>query len=163
MLRFCVEGVGALSDKLFAGALLALLFDFMQMAWMQLRGSRCAVAAGRATGTFRPLLAVKIGAELGGAALVAFRGAGAAAATLALGGHLVFNLLNSVLVSGEGDVRGFPAPARKPLVVTDALLTAVCAVGALAPATHAATVAGGFVAAFAGIYCFSKFVLGKKI
>lgn len=162
MLRFCVEGTAAVPEKLFAGALLALLFDFLLMAWNQMRGSRSAEAAGRATGAFRPLLALKIAAELGGAALVVFRGAGAGGATLALGGHLAFNLLNGVFVSAEGTVREFPRPARTLLIVTDALLTAVCALGILAPGVPA-TAAGGLFAAFAGVYCFYKFVLGKKI
>ena len=162
MLRFCVEGTAVLSEKLFAGALLALLFDFLIMVWGQMRGSRSAAVAGRVIGNFRPLLALKIGAELGGAALVVFRGTGAAGATLALGGHLAFNLLNGVFVSGEGEVREFPRPARKPLIVTDAVLTGVCALGALAPGA-CATAAGGVFATFAGVYCFTKFVLGKKI
>ena len=162
MLRYCVEGSAALSEKLFAGALLALLFDFVVMVWGQMRGSRSAAVAGKAIGTFRPLLALKIACELGGAALIVFRGLGAGGATLALGGHLAFNLLNSTFVSGEGEVREFPRPARTPLIVTDAVLTAACAVGALAPGAPA-TCAGGVFAAFAGIYCFTKFVLGKKI
>ena len=158
-----VEVNAVLSEKLFAGALLALLLDFLLMAWNQMRGSRAAKSAGRPIGTFRPLLALKVAAELAGTALIVFRGAGAAGATVALGGHLVFNLLNSVAVSAEGVVRDFPRPARKPLIVTDALLTAFCAVGALAPGQTAATCAGGLFAAFAATYCFYKFVLGKKI
>ena len=152
-----------LSEKLFAGALLALLFDFLLMVWGQMRGSRSAVAAGRPVGTFRPLLALKIAAELAGAALIVARGAGAAGATVALGGHLAFNLLNGVVVSGEGAVREFPRAARTPLIVTDAALTAFCAVGTLAAGQTAATCAGGVFAAFAATYCFYKFVLGKKI
>ena len=163
VLRFVVEGTAVLSEKLFAGALLALLLDFLLMAWNQMRGSRSAKAAGRPIGTFRPLLALKILAELAGTALIVARGTGAAGATVALGGHLAFNLLNSVSVSSEGAVRDFPRPARTPLIVADGVLTAFCVVGTLVPGQTAATCAGGVFAAFAAVYCFYKFVLGKKV
>jgi hypothetical protein len=163
MLRFvCEVPTAPLAPKLFAGALLALLFDFGVMAAMQLRGSRAAAAGGAAVGRFRALLALKVGAELAGAALIVFRAAGAAGAATALGGHLAFNLLNNVIVSADGAVRAFPAPARKPLVVTDALLTAVCAAGALTSGVPELVLASLF-AAFAGVYCFYKYVLGKKL
>ena len=163
VLRFVVEGTAVLSEKLFAGALLALLLDFLLMAWNQMRGSRSAKAAGRPIGTFRPLLALKIVAELAGTALIVARGTGAAGALVALGGHFVFNVLNSVSVSSEGAVRAVRGKSRTPLIVADAVLTAFCAVGTLAPGQTAGTCAGGVFAAFAAIYCFYKFVLGKKV
>jgi hypothetical protein len=164
VLRFCVETPAALPGKLFAGALLALLFDFGVMAAMQLRGSRAAAVAGKAAdvAAFRWLLALKIGAELAGAALVVFRGMGAAGAAVALGGHLAFNCMNGCYVSPEGAVKAFPAPARKPLIVTDAALTGVCALGAVTAGVPA-LVAASLFAAFASVYCFFKYVLNKKI
>ena len=162
MLRFCVEAAAPLASKLFAGALLALLFDFGIMAFMQMRGSRAAADKGRDVRAFRALLALKIAAELAGAALVTFRGAGAAGAACALAGHLVFNWRNDVFVSPDGAVKAFPRPARQPLIVTDAALTAVCALGVAAPGLPA-LVAGGVFATFASVYCFFKFILGRKI
>jgi hypothetical protein len=157
-----VEASAPLASKLFAGALLGLLFDFGIMQFSQTRGARAAAAAGRDVRAFRALLALKIGAELAGAALVVFRGAGAAGAALALGGHLAFNLLNGTFVALNGDVKTFPLPARKPLIVTDALLTAVCGLGAVTTGAPAIAAAALF-AAFASVYCFFKFVLKRKI
>jgi hypothetical protein len=163
VLRFVAEAPHApLAPKLFAGALLALLFDFGVMAALQLRGARAAAGAGAAVGRFRALLALKVAAELGGAALIVFRAAGAAGAATALGGHLAFNLLNDVIVAPNGAVRSFPAPARKPLIVTDALLTAVCVAGALTGGVPS-LVLGAVFAAFSSVYCFFKYVLGRKL
>jgi hypothetical protein len=45
-------------------------------------------------GRFRALLALKLAAELGGAALAALAHNGCAGATLVMAGHLAFNALN---------------------------------------------------------------------
>jgi hypothetical protein len=140
----------------------ALLFDFSQMAYLQLRGSRTAAAAGRPVLRFRLLLALKIAAEIAGAALVALKCRGAEGAALALGGHMVFNLLNNVIVSGNGDVKPFPAQARKPLIVTDALFTGLCVVCTCTDGLPALVCASVFTA-FSSVYLFFKFVLKRKI
>ena len=162
-LRFCVEAPAPLASKLAAGALVGLLFDFSQRAFLQTRGAQKAAAAGRQVLRFRLLCAMKIALELGGAALVSIKGLGAEGAAVALFGHLVFNLLNDQAVTFAGVVTPFPAQARKPLIVTDALLVVACVGASLARGPVVPVVFAGVFAAFAAVYLGAKFILNKSI
>jgi hypothetical protein len=162
-LRFCVEAPATLAPKLAAGALVGLLFDFSQRAFLQTRGALKAAAAGRPVSQFQLLMAMKIGMELTGAALVSIKGRGCEGAAVALFGHLVFNLLNDQAVTFDGVVTPFPAEARKPLIVTDALLVLACVGASLARGPVLPVVFAGAFAAFAAVYLFFKFVLNKSI
>ena len=162
-LRFVVEAPAPLAPKLAAGALVGLLFDFSQRAFLQTRGALTAAAAGRNVLQFQLLCAMKIMLELTGAALVSLKGLGCEGAGIALLGHLVFNLLNDQAVTFGGVVTSFPAEARKPLIVTDALLVATCVGASLARGPVLPVVFAGAFAAFAAVYLFFKFVLNKNV
>jgi hypothetical protein len=157
-LRTCVLAPGALPNTLMTGALLALLCDFGPQARAQLRGARAAAAAGSLdVRCYDALLALKVAAELGGAALAAFApSGGCAGATLVLAGHLAWNGLNDVYIGEYGTVHPSPLEGRLLLVRIDAALTALglaaCAAQAAAcpPAALAASAAfsagtGGWV------------------
>ena len=163
-LRYCAEVPAPLAAKVYAHALLALLFDFALTAAQQVRACAAALRAGggAAVGRFRLLLTAKLACELGGTALLVLKQAPAAGAALALGGHLLFSSCNTVMVQAGGGTKPVPPPVRRGIATADALLVALC-VGGMAPL---APVRLGCAAAFGAlvtVYMVWKVILKKPM
>jgi hypothetical protein len=144
-----------------AGALVALLCDFAQQAAVTARALRTAAAGvgdnARRVRTLQPWLALRLAAELGGAALAAATRSGCAGATLLVFGHMLANASTDTRLFRDGDAYTLDAGQRRRQLAAGAALTALgvvaCATGAAgplpAPALALAT-SGAFSAATGG-------------
>jgi hypothetical protein len=144
-----------------AGALVALLSNFGLQAWASARGARAAAALGGddalAARALQPWLALKLAAELGGAALAAATRSGCAGATLLVTAHLLCNAMTDVRLSQYGGTYSLSAQERRRQLAAGAALSALgvvaCATGAAGPLPAPAlalAASGAFTAATGG-------------
>lgn len=162
-LRFVVEGAAtALADRIAAGALVALCFDYAIRTLTSLRACRSAAALGVRVGLQRWLLFGRAAAELGGLALVAFRGAGCIGAALAFAGGAVYAALCGSEATQRGTLRALPPDGRAAAMMRPGVL-AITSLLAASATEVLAIAAAGLVAAAVGAACVSRYVFKREL